>query len=29
MARIILADDDPVIAQLIGDVLLKAGHAVG
>ena len=29
MARIILADDDPVIAQLVGDALLKAGHAVG
>lgn len=29
MARIILADDDPVIGRLVSDVLLNAGHAVG
>ena len=29
MARIILADDDPVIGQLVADALLEAGHALG
>ena len=29
MARIILADDDPVVGKLVADVLLNAGHAVG
>ena len=29
MARVILADDDPVIGQLAADALLRAGHAVG
>ena len=29
MTRIILADDDPVIGQLVADALLRAGHAVG
>ena len=29
MARVILADDDPVIGQLVASVLLNAGHAVG
>ena len=29
MARIILADDDPVIGQLAADALFRAGHAVG
>lgn len=29
MARVILADDDPVIGQLASDALLQAGHAVG
>ena len=29
MARIILADDDPVIGRLVSDILLNAGHAVG
>lgn len=29
MARIILADDDPVIGQLIADAMFDAGHALG
>ena len=29
MARIILADDDPVIGQLVGNALIDAGHALG
>ena len=29
MARIILVEDDPVIGQIIADVLFKAGHAPG
>ena len=29
MARIILADDDPVIGQLVSSALLNAGHAIG
>ena len=29
MARIILADDDPVIGQLVGNGLIDAGHALG
>lgn len=29
MARIILADDDPVIGHLVGNALIDAGHAVG
>jgi len=29
MARVILADDDPVIAKLVAEALLAEGHAVG
>lgn len=29
MARIILADDDPIIGQLVGTALIDAGHALG
>lgn len=29
MARIILADDDPVIGQLIANAMFDAGHALG
>lgn len=29
MARIILADDDPVIGELIAEAMLSAGHAIG
>lgn len=29
MARIILADDDEIIAEMVSDALLKSGHAVG
>ena len=29
MARIILADDDPVIGQLVATALIDAGHALG
>ena len=29
MARIILADDDEIVAQLVTDALMGAGHAVG
>jgi DNA-binding response OmpR family regulator len=29
MGRIILADDDEIVAELVSDALIAAGHAVG